>query len=247
MGVADEEKQLGELETFNPAAFDPDDRWGRELCDFVLALSVTANDLRDIYMLMFLLESEDKAYQDRLRPGFRGFVGGLSINLRRLAAGILHELLNLVRSSRATINSSQFHSLYKRLDKDSKKAWDRITDAANEKPAKGNLGKALTLCRNKVGFHYDARQIGVGYRKRFSGRDQDLWPVLARGNSMRARRFFFADASVEQYLSDQIEDPEVEKIFAGGGQLMLDIRRALYDIVIAFINARNFAYRKYRA
>ena len=63
---------------------------------------------------------------------------------------------------------------------------------------------------------------------------------------MRSRRFFFADAAIEQYMVDLAGDPEIEELFSGRGQLLKDINQALFEIVSRFINARGFGFKEYR-
>lgn len=246
MPYLDETKQLGCLETFGPEAFHGDSEWPSAICDFILALAVASNDLRDIFMAKVLLKEERDVNEADELINYRAISGGITITLLRFQVAVIHELLNLVEAHDHIIDSVEFQRIYSQLDKRSKKSWDRICAASKEKRTTGSIGKALLLCRNKVGFHYDAGQISRGYKNRFLVSDDKGPPVLSRGNSMRARRFYFADAAIEKYISELAESPEIEKVFLGTGQLIEDINRALYDVITYFINLRGFGYREYR-
>lgn len=246
MSFSNEVEHLGGLETFDSRAFEADEKWPSDLCHFILALGVVSNDLHDIFLALFLLKEAEESQNGTLNVPFTALSKGTVITLRRAQVGVIHELMQLLKSSENIVRSKQFQQLYKQLRFPSKESWDRIYGAAHSKPQSGTIGRALLLCRNKVGFHYDSGQIGKGYRNRFL-RDQSSGPpVLSRGSSMRARRFFFADAAIEQYMVDLADDPEIEELFSGRGQLLEDINQALFEIVSRFINARGFGYREYR-
>lgn len=246
MGYLEEVKQVGKLETFDPEAFNPSPEWPKDICDFILALSAASNDLRDTFMCMYLLREDHKKNSDGSDIRYVALSGGVTIALRRLMVGVIHELLRLVKANANSIDSGAFRSIYQDLSRRSKEAWDRIWESANSKPVAGTLGRALLMCRNKVGFHYDAAQIGKAYRKRFCVEESKGPPVVSRGQTMRSRRFYFSDAAVEAFIGDIANDPEIEKLFMGQGELLEDINRSLYEIVVKFINKRGFAFREYR-
>lgn len=246
MGFLAEAQHLGSLETFDPGAFVPDEQWSAAVCDFVLALAVASNDLHDVFMAEFLLAEMEEAIKDRKNIKYMALAGGSATALRRYKIGVIHELLQLVKSNEKVVTSAAFQKIYRQLKRGSKESWDRIHGAARCKPQSGTLGKALLLCRNKVGFHYDASQIGKGYMARFLQDPSKGAPVLSRGNSMRSRRFYFADAAVEQYMTSLSEAREIENMVLGRDRLIEDINRALFDIVALFINARGFGFKEYR-
>jgi len=246
MSYLEETRNLGALECFDAKAFEPDSTWPSNLCNFILALAVASNDLRDIFMAKVLLKEERDENEASEPIDYLAISGGITITLLRFQVAVIHELLNLVETHNNVINSVEFQRIYSQLDKLSKESWDRICAASREKRAIGSIGKALLLCRNKVGFHYDAGQISRGYKNRFSTADAKGPPVLSRGNTMHARRFYFADAAIEQYISELAESPKIKEVFLGGGQLIEDINRALYDVITLFVNARGFGYREYR-
>lgn len=246
MSFSNEVGHLGLLETFDERAFEPNEKWPSGLCHFILALAVASNDLHDIFLALFLLKEAEDAQNNTLDVPFIALSKGTVITLRRAQVGVIHELMQLLKRNENIVKADKFKQLYKQLSLASKESWDRIYGAAHSKPQSGTLGRALLLCRNKVGFHYDSGQIGKGYRNRFLDDQSSGPPVLSRGSSMRSRRFFFADAAIEQYMVDLAGDPEIEELFSGRGQLLKDINQALFEIVSRFINARGFGFKEYR-
>ena len=246
MSYKDATDYLGSTETFDPRAFESDSEWPKDLCHFILALAVASNDLHDIVLAKYLLKEERDQNELDADTRYKAMSGGVTITLLRLQVGIIHELLNLVEKSISIRKSESFQRLYKRLNKSSKESWDRICEVANWKSQQGTVGKALLLCRNKVGFHYDAKQIGRGYRRRFLADRPASNPLLSRGNRMAARRFYFADAAVEQYIYDLADNSEIRDAFLGKGQLIEDLNLALYELVTRFVTARGYAWKKHR-
>lgn len=245
MSFLDKAQDLGPLETFDPAAFVSDSETPQALCDFVLALALAYNDLRDIFLARILLQEVSPT--DRKTPTpHAALSNGLGIALIRAHAGALHELLNLVAENRAQLAHPAFAKVLGKLNKVGREAWEAVVNAANNRPAADPIAKALLFCRNKVAFHYDPKEIRRGYLRRFGPQStNDPRPLLSRGVAMKNRRFHFADAAAEAYLVDKGQDRAVDLIFRGGGELLESVNAALYLVVTTFIAARGFAWRQW--
>ena len=99
----------------------------------------------------------------------------------------------------------------------------------------------LFFLRNKIGYHYDAKELARGYKAAFG---QSKPPYLSRGSSMKSTRFYFADAAAEAYMLDKAKDPEVRD-FLKSSHLFLDqINQALHEIVTRFVTYQGFGWRE---
>lgn len=246
MPYIDALQNLGRIEKFDPRVFASNEEWPAAVCNFIVSLAVASNDLHDIIMAKVLLKEERDKHEQESDTRYRALSGGVTITLLRVQVGVIHELLNLVAANSSVLRSGPFKRVYRKLSSDSRESWDRICEAALTKSQPGSVSQALLLCRNKVGFHYDSKQIGRGYRRRFLSDSSGSDPLLSRGGYMAARRFYFADAAVEQYISDLADNSNIEDAFLGRGQLIEDINRALYELVTCFVTARGFAWRVFR-
>ena len=118
-----------------------------------------------------------------------------------------------------------------------RQSWASIVAAATGGKGDSQLQRALTLCRNKVAFHYDAEQIGKGFRSHFEREDKRAF--ISRGNAMREVRFYFADAAVERHMYLKGLDPN-DGAF---DSLVEDVVRATIGLVVGFIQLRGGAWR----
>lgn len=244
MNYADVIAELAPLETFDRHAFLGDEHTPQEVCDLVLALALVYNDLRDIATCRLQLQS---LWEPDAEPGPRlGLQNGHYASLLRLQAGVVHELLALIKSSGAVLETISFKKALRQTSKDDKQAWRTLVDVARGGGGdNGRLAKALVQIRNKVGFHYDAKQIGRGYRSRFLEEEEGP-PFLSRGNTMAKTRYYFADAAAEKYVFSTTSTDVLEFL-----QQQLDflgvINQALHAIVVAFPATRGVAWEKVRA
>jgi hypothetical protein len=217
MSFDSEAKLLGTLEAIDPRVFAGDDKVSQSVCDFVLALAVVYNDVRDVMFARVLLANVAPPDAAPLSPTV-GLSRGLLISLIRLHAGIYRELLELVAESEKEIGDPAFQRLLARLPKPSRKGWSSLVAAAAGKPASDPMAKALVFYRNKIAFHYDKKEIQRGFALSFNIARDHKELALSRGNSTRERRFYFADAAAESYLRYRGADDEVDTFLRGGGE-----------------------------
>jgi hypothetical protein len=229
--------QLGPLETFDATAFQGNAEYTQDLCNFILALSLFYNDFRDLIAAQMLLS---EAYPgDNAKPSPEvGQFRGLSLHLFRIQAGFVHELAELVERNLKIIASAGFQKIVKGLNRKGREAWASVVAAAENRPGDDPLARVVFFARNKVGFHYDQKEILRGYAKCFiepTGRV----PFISRGTKMANTRFYFADAAAEAYIRS-LGDPEVvEPFYAVESPLLLEINLAVREIIVRFINSRS--------
>jgi len=238
---------LGRLEWFDPAAFEGDAEFAQDVCDFVLALALAYNDLHDIFLARILIG--EVAPDDGKTPSKRAaLTNGLTISLIRAQTGVIHELLSLISRSGHVLEGAASKRVLAQLSRQARECWAALSDASRQSASTDPMAKALLFYRNKVAFHYDAKEIRRGYQLRFGGTStNDPRPLLSRGEALQSRRFHFADAAAEAYLLSHGSDPDVDVFLRGGGELIENVERSLYEIVTRFIAGRGFGWRELRA
>ncbi len=236
------QESLAPLEVFDPAAFSGDHQYPQELCDFVLGLALIYNDFKDIYIVQALLDRGEPEESFAETPAW-GQYTAFRAHAIRLHAGLVHELLEFIQDNEAARENVLFRKLLRQISKQAREAWTLLETVALQKRAVNPLAKALLLMRNKVAFHYDAKELARGYAESFlsqSGRA----PFISRGNSLGATRFYFADAAAQSYTFLRSPDDEAKEFLAGTSAVFRQVHVALYEIVTKFIQARGFAWRK---
>jgi len=232
---------LAPLETFDPAAFRADDRYPQEVCDFVLALGLVYNDFRDLVMGQGLLNAA--VPKDVQTPTPRlGEVGGIHSHLNRLMAALIHELSKLIERNTKILEHPAFTNLVKQLPRKAREAWLSVVTATQKDTATDSLSRLVLFARHKIAYHYDAEEIGRGFRRAFVD-DQTRMPFLSRGDSMVKSRFYFADGAADTYLRTSADKQVVEEFFSAKLDILDDINHALRELVSRFINARGFGFR----
>jgi hypothetical protein len=245
LGFRDECELLAALETFDPEAFRGDDKVPQAVCNFVLALALIYNDCKDaIYAHVALAESKPDG-PPLQRTKVWGAIAGAQSHAFRAVAGLLHELFNLIRANDDVLRHDFFVSLLRQVHPKSREAWAALVDVAHGATPTDTLGKHLLLIRNKVFFHYDPKAIFAGYTEHFLGsKKQDDRAYLSRGESMRATRFFFADAAATGYLSSVMGSETAGALTEEIAEVIVSINHGLMLIVGRFIQRRGYSFRR---
>jgi len=230
--------QLVPFETFDRNAFIEDAQVPQRVCDLVLSLAQAFDDFRDVFFARELV-SEVPSPPNGVRTVSLGLRNGLQNVLIRVQTGFIHELLNLIRDSGPTISDPAFQRVLRQLSKEGKLAWKAIYDVGTNKPSNDRIAQALLFIRNKVAFHYDAKQLGRGYKSAFFELGIHGDPLISRGSKMYQTRFYFADASSEAYIFSQAKEDRIREFLVGEGELLYSINQALYEVVTRFIQMRS--------
>ena len=144
---------------------------------------------------------------------FWGEVAGIKIYLEKTLVALIHELFSLIRKSKNVIESSSFKEIYRLLHKNSRNSWRTILKYSfGEADSKTELGKALLMVRHKIANHYDKDEIYKGYQRKFL--ESKNIPFISRGNSMIEKRFYFADASAQEYYISFQEKVSNDEFYA---------------------------------
>ena len=231
------------LETFDPAAFVADENVPQEVCNFVLALALAYNDIKDVTEAHHRLKEHDPPGPFRKQVDF-GMQAGRKVHLIRYQVGLVNELCGLIRKNEKIIGQPLLQFLIRQMPPKSRAAWQSLVDTATGKLQTGPLAQAVARIRQKMIFHYDSEEIFNGYKRHFfdgtTAKDQ---AYISRGNTMAESRFYFADAAAEGYLdirSDQDQTTGLAESVIGA---MRDANFAIMQLVNSFIQKR-FPYNR---
>lgn len=237
--------QLAKLQTFNPDAFQEDDKVAQDICNFVLSLALIYNDFRDLTYAQVLLE-QSKPSSDPSKSRFWGAFAGVENHLRRLTVGLLHELFNLIQNNEKVLKLEFMKKLVSNMRPNAREAWNIVVKVAMGSTPKDDVGKSLLLVRNKVAFHYDPKEIWRGYRQHFRGEtSKDDRAFISRGLSMAESRFYFADAAAQTYLHEVMGTETYSNAIDVVREFVRPLNIALMELVDRFIQKRGFPYRNY--
>lgn len=226
-------RELGPLEEFDPQLFIASDRDSQGVCDFVLALAVASNDLRDAWFARVALH-EAAGQVPRGATAAWGLCGGLGVSSMKAVVGVLHELLSLLGDKRSI--KAMKHELFRRvagtLHVGERETLSQLTRIAAGQRSNLPLARTLEACRNKVAFHYDQKVIGRGYRSHFAREHKKAF--ISDGTAMNQIRFYFADAAVERFMHEaglNLKDGSFLDLVQG-------VVRATVGVVRGFVRCR---------
>ena len=232
---------LSPLETFDPIAFQCDETISQRVCNFVLALALVFDDLKDIVFAYVALQDYKQDGAPRNRAF--GLYSGMNLHLLRLIMGTVHELLNLIQREEVVIQDATFRETVRLLPPDCRNAWTEVVNVALNKESTTTIGKVLIRVRNKVAFHYDPERIQSGYKRHFFGsKKEDSRAYLSRGRNMQGTRFYFADAAAYGFLRNEAGTRPEDMTMNLMGTVE-HVSLSLRYIVTGFIQKRKCSFR----
>ena len=241
-------KSLNPLESFNKEAFIGDHQYSQDLCNFILALSLIWNDTKNIlifYEYIKELKPKNKEFSDPKEMPIMpiwGEISGIEIYLEKTLIALIHELFFLIKNSKDVVESNCFKTICKQLHKNCRDSWNIIISYAfGDADSKTPLGKALIMIRHKIANHYDKNEIFKGYKKKFLS--ESNIPYISRGNSMLEKRFYFADASAQEYYMSQKEKVTFDDFYKNINLIKNSINLAIQNLIETFIQRRS-AWKK---
>lgn len=234
--------KLSKLNSFDPKAFIGDEKCPQELCSLVLALSLIFNDLKDTFLLQIHLEKIGPKGTFKETPAW-GQHYGLQLHQTRTRCGITNELINLIEEKKHLFDIDFFVELRRKLSTEVRESWDSLLDAALRGKLKTPIGRLVHFVRNKVGFHYDLKELAKAYSHAFVT-NKIMDPYVSRGRNLEETRFYFSDATAQAYFDIRIDDEEAKSFIRGDAPILKQINVSLYSIVTSFVQQRGFAWKE---
>jgi hypothetical protein len=235
--------ELAQLESFDPLAFQADENVPQDLCNFMLTLALIFNDCKNL-IYAYLASDQSSSDGKHGRNRFAGALSGFKLHMFRTITGLLHELFYLIRNNKSVLQNPFFKSVVRQIDPCARKAWETIVAVALGNTPSDTLGKRLLLVRNKLSFHYDGKAIFIGYTHHFIEAEHlDERAFISRGNSMKATRFYFADAAALGYLRSITGRENIDMLITEIADMLDPLNHSLTALVNSYIQRRGFPFR----
>lgn len=234
--------RLSKVESFDSKALVGDEEVPQTVCDLVLALSLFYVDFKDSIVCYEALTKTKPKGDFAVRKEWGAYCG-MEQHVARYQLGLIHELLKLIAAHRSAVRHQFMQAVVRTLDVRARTAWKAIADVATDKASTSLLARNLHMARNKISFHFDARALGGAYRRRFVEGDAGEAPMLSRGTTMEASRFYFADATAQEFLNRQFSEEGSDLTADQLGAMIHDLNFAILQLVCRFINRRS-SYRE---
>jgi len=227
---------------FDPNAFVGGEGASQELCNFILALSLAYNDFK-YYILSFNGHIKSKPDGSPERNAAWGEHNGVKFHLFRLHVGFAHELFKLIDENRKLLDDPSFREIVRVMSKRPRESWQLLVEAALADASKPRRANPLYMIRNKMIFHYDAKMLFSGYQAGFFKDGETLEDAcVSEGNTLEESRFYFADLAVDGCFRNELGQSK-DEFLTTLRVIMGEINKALFHIVIRFIQGRGFGWR----
>jgi hypothetical protein len=149
MSFSEHFSQLVSLQWFDPEAFKEDSEVSRDVCGFVLSLSLIYNDIKNTALLNRVL-NESRPPEPITESKDWGEFSALENFIDRMTIGILHELFNLIKHTNKTLDDKYFKSVIKSIPKDFREYWQAIVETSFEGYSNNKLTKDLMVIRINI-------------------------------------------------------------------------------------------------
>ena len=166
MALQDEWASLAPLESFDPLAFAPDSQASEQLCQFVLALALIYNDVKDIIGAVVTLRDSKPKGKWAINRSW-GSYAGIEFHFIRAFISLLHEMFDLIRNNEDLLKDALLNEIVRNLNQSGKQNWNELVRVSLDATPKTELGKILLLVRNKLSSHYDLKCLAKGYKYQF--------------------------------------------------------------------------------
>ena len=245
--LPEESAALAPLKWVDPAVFmeGSNGQPPQPLCNFVLALALFYNDLKDVTYGERLLRQNAPEGKFQVRHDW-GAHNGIDHHIYRYIIGILYELAELIKDNKGWLSEPVFREVLKSLRPAQQKDWKAITDASLDRSNSNPISQVIMAAkrvRTDVSFHYVGGAVFSGYKQFFfSGkrkRPEQERAYISLGDNMQQTRFYFADAAAQSYTSLCLK-VDTENWFNDIWAILQGVNFCILTLIRAFIEARGF-------
>ena len=208
-GVGPPDFELADLEGINPETVIP--RTGTDRgASFFLALALIYNDMKGL--LWWHTQADKHARPKGEISAVAGQLAGFTIQIKRLAAGLLHELLETFNEFRDIVLSREMEGLVESLPIDIQGQWNDLINLSNvRKGATASaFARVIRSIRERTAFHYrDRKALVRGFRKHFYESPPSPYnehAYVSLGPNLEGSRFYYADAAAVAVMGEIAQD-----------------------------------------
>lgn len=232
---------LNKIEGFDRNAFIAENKDEQAVCSFILSLALIYNDIKNIHLFISVLGASKPEGEMKISKDW-GEYNGINFFLHKILISILHETMDVIKNkkNRRVLQHELFEKTIKQISKKSKTSWNLLVEASKNNNSMSKSQNPYLMIRNKIGFHYDNKKIYSGYKKNFTEIKPLMDPMLSRGNQMREKRFYFADAAAETCT----DITNYNDFFNDAHDHLDSLNQSLQNIVETFITIRRPGWKQ---
>lgn len=201
--------ELADPEGINPETLIP--RTGTDrAASFFLALALIYNDMKGL--LWWHTQVDKNRRPEGEISAVAGQLAGFSIQIKRLAAGLLHELLETFEEFHDVVLSSDVKGLLESLPEDIQGYWNDLVNLSNVRKdaTASGFARVIESIRNRTAFHYrDRKALVRGFRKHFYESPPSPYnehAYVSLGPNLEGSRFYYADAAAVAVMGEIAQD-----------------------------------------
>lgn len=201
--------ELADLEGINPETVIP--RTGTDsAASFFLTLALIYNDMKGL--LWWHTQADKHRRPNGEISPVAGQLRGFTIQIKRLAVGLLHELFETFEEFRDVVLSSDVKGLLESLPEDIQGYWNDLVNLSNVRKGTTASGFARVIesIRNRSAFHYrDRKALVRGFRKHFYESPPSPYnehAYVSLGPNLEGSRFYYADAAAVSVIGEIAQD-----------------------------------------
>lgn len=240
------EEFKGELSHIEPYRLIKKDK-NDKIANFFLVLAVVFNDLKGIDTFERLIINKYRKPPITEKTVHSGEFSGILTQTRKIFISNLREFFDFLKENDEVLLSSEFKDILSKTNKDIQNRWKNIVDIAldNESQKIKDFTEYLIEVRNNVAYHYyQPKGLRRAFVNFFYNKDKIAQNDLAYyslGENMETTRFFFADASVQEYLRSANQENNNEfnyKYQNEIGTILSDVSITILKILKVYLKNR---------
>lgn len=240
------EEFKGELSHIEPYRLIKKDK-NDEVANFFLVLAVVFNDLKGIDIFERLIISKYRKPPFTEKTVHSGEFSGIFTQTRKIFISNLREFFDFLKENKDVLSSFEFKDILNKTSKDTQNRWKNIVDIAlnNESQNIKDFTEYLVEVRNNVAYHYyQPKGLRKAFINFFYNKDkieQNDLAYYSLGEDIRTTRFFFADASVQEYLRSANQENSKEfnyKYQNEIGTILNDVSITIFKILKVYLKNR---------
>ncbi len=209
--MQNQEFNEGELRHIEPDRLIKEDT-DSDLDNFFLVLAVIFNDLKGIVLFEKLVTDNYRKVPFEEISVHAGNYGGVFTQTYKILVANIQEFLKFLNEKKDILNTSEFKNILGKTNKDIQARWEDIVNVAFNKTVQNSeFTNYLVRVRNNVAFHYyqSDKNLKKAFCNIFHKKEKNIRNSLAYysiGENMESTRFFYADATIEEYLRSGVSD-----------------------------------------
>lgn len=240
-------RDLANLEFVDASVFVGASDEEQAVCDFILALALVYNDLKDLLWAFVELKGRTPT---EFKPNAQvGQLNGMREHSVRLLYALHHELFQLIGKNPEPQGHQLFRNVLARVSSKARDHWARLVAAAAGKPKNDPLAMILVRVRDDLAAHYyGTKTLGRGFGRQYDG--SGPWGrrlFVSRGVNIIASRFHFADGAAQGAMVILADGKTKAEIGDRLGASTQDSLNAIFAIVTRFMEDRAGGWTKYEA